>query len=101
MAKLLREAAAALDEQRDEGSETATNMPAQIRNGEGRANHLCHSSARVGYFTEISSQGRYLPLTIYVCFVDLNKRCVSSDTALRHIDSRDYTSGDRNDSQRV
>ena len=35
MAELLWEAAAALDKQRDAGSETATNMPAPDRTGEG------------------------------------------------------------------
>ena len=37
VAELLREAAAALEEQRDAGSETATNMPAPDHTGEGRA----------------------------------------------------------------
>ncbi|CAL8350982.1 unnamed protein product [Boreogadus saida] len=64
VAELLREAAVTLDEQRDKGSETATNMPAPDRTGEGRANCMCHFSACIGYFTEITSQGRYLPWTI-------------------------------------
>ena len=62
VAELLREAAAALEEQRDAGSETATNMLASDRNGEGGANRMWHFSARIGYFTEITSQGRYHPL---------------------------------------
>ena len=57
VAELLREAAAALDEQRDAGSETATNMPAPDRTGEGHANRVCHFSARIGYFSEITSLG--------------------------------------------
>ena len=36
--QLLREVATALEEQRDAGSETATNTPAPDRTGEGRAN---------------------------------------------------------------
>ena len=59
VAHLLREAATALDEQRGVGS--VTNMPAPDRTGDGRANSVCHFSARIGYLTEIISQGRYLP----------------------------------------
>uniref|UniRef100_A0A8C5ALS0 Cadherin domain-containing protein n=1 Tax=Gadus morhua TaxID=8049 RepID=A0A8C5ALS0_GADMO len=44
--------------------ETATNMPAPDRTGDGRANSVCHFSARIGYLTEIISQGRYLPWKI-------------------------------------
>ena len=65
MAELLWEAAAALDKQRDAGSETATNMHTPDRTGEGCANRVRNRvSARIGYFTEIISQGRYLPWTI-------------------------------------
>ena len=37
VAELLREAAAALEEQHDAGFETVTNMPASDHTGEGRA----------------------------------------------------------------
>ena len=60
VAELLQEAAAALEEQQDAGYERATNMPDCTE--EGRANRVCHFSARIGYFTEITSQGRYHPL---------------------------------------
>ena len=45
VAELLREAAAALEEQRDAGSETATDMPAPNRTGEGHANRCLISTS--------------------------------------------------------